>query len=54
MFRSQTMLYYQLVMPRESAWDILNGLGELGAAQLIDYDPSLPMMRRPFAQYIKR
>jgi V-type H+-transporting ATPase subunit a len=48
------MLYHQLVMPRESAWDILNGLGELGAVQLIDQDPSVPMIHRPFANYIKR
>ena len=28
-FRSKTMGYYKLIMPRESAWEILNELGEL-------------------------
>lgn len=27
MLRSESMDYYQLVMPRESAWEIMNALG---------------------------
>lgn len=36
MFRSTIMLHYNLVMPRESAWDIINGLGEMGIVEIID------------------
>lgn len=36
MFRSNLMMYYHLVMPRESAWDIVNGLGELGCVEIVD------------------
>ena len=34
------MLHYTLIMPRESAWDIMNGLGELGFVEFIDSDAS--------------
>lgn len=27
-FRSETMAYYQLVIPRESAWEVFNELGK--------------------------
>lgn len=54
MFRSNLMLYYHLVMPRESAWDIINGLGELGCVEIVDHEPTLPQLNRPFANYVKR
>jgi V-type H+-transporting ATPase subunit a len=28
-FRSETMAYYQIVIPRESAWDVYNELGKI-------------------------
>ena len=30
-FRSIDMGYYHIVLPRESAWDIINSLGEISA-----------------------
>lgn len=53
-FRSQSMGYYNLVVPRESAWNVMNELADLDCLHFLDYDPSLPMLNRPFANYIKR
>jgi V-type H+-transporting ATPase subunit a len=41
-------------MPRENAYDIFNALGHLGILQVNDSDPNLPLLSRPFANYIKR
>ena len=48
------MKYYNLIISRESAWEVMNQLGELDALHLVDYDPTLPTINRPFANYIKR
>jgi hypothetical protein len=29
LFRSERMLYYEFRMPRETAWEILNEIGEI-------------------------
>ena len=36
LFRSEEMGYYNVVIPRESAWDVLNVLGELDCLHFID------------------
>ncbi|CAD8116962.1 unnamed protein product [Paramecium sonneborni] len=54
MQRSQEMSFYQLVMPRESAWAVMDQLGYMGKAEIVDHDPSIPLIARPFANYIKR
>jgi V-type H+-transporting ATPase subunit a len=41
-------------MPRENAYDIFNALGQLGIVEVNDCDPTLPLISRPFANYIKR
>ena len=38
-FRSKTMGYYNLVMPRESSWEILNEIGNLDSLHFIDQSP---------------
>jgi V-type H+-transporting ATPase subunit a len=48
------MGYYKLIIPRESAWNVMNELGELDCIHFVDYDPTLPMINRPFANYVKR
>lgn len=48
------MKYYNLVVPRESAWGVMNELGNLDTINFVDYDAALPMINRPFANYIKR
>ncbi|CAK67980.1 unnamed protein product (macronuclear) [Paramecium tetraurelia] len=54
MLRSQEMSLYQLIMPRESAWAVMDQLGYMGKVEIIDHDPSIPLIARPFANYIKR
>jgi len=48
------MKYYNLVVPRESAWDVMNELGRISSLHFVDYNPLIPMINRPFANYIKR
>lgn len=54
LFRSERMGYYQLIMPRENAWEILNDLGEANALQFVDRNPDDMAFSRPFAAQIKR
>ncbi|CAD8117146.1 unnamed protein product [Paramecium sonneborni] len=54
LFRSEQMEFYNLVIPRESAWDVMNTLGYFDSVHLIDYDPTLPQINRPFSNYVKR
>lgn len=50
-FRSEEMVHYQLIIPREIAWDVTNELGGLAIAHLEDVsDP----MTKPFTSQIKR
>ena len=39
LFRSEEMGYYDLIMPKESAWEILNEIGELDAVHFLDQEP---------------
>lgn len=48
------MGFYNLVIPRESAWNVMNELAELDCIHFIDPDPGQPVIARPFANYIKR
>lgn len=48
------MKHYSLVVPRESAWAVMDNLGSIGLLHFVDYDPTIPMMNRPFANYVKR
>ena len=54
LFRSERMGYYNLVMPRESAWDVLNELGEKSCLEFIDQNPNDPAFGRPFSNILKR
>lgn len=47
------MGYYQLLMPSESAWEILSVLGDISSLHIIDDNPQ-PLINRRFANYIKR
>lgn len=53
-FRSEVMGFYNIVMPRESAWDILNELGTMDSVHFIDSDPYCSLINRPFGKYVKR
>lgn len=50
-FRSSQMQHYQLIIPREIAWDLTNKIGKSGLIHLEDI--SNPM-EKPFTSQIKR
>ncbi|EGR31162.1 v-type ATPase 116kda subunit family protein, putative [Ichthyophthirius multifiliis] len=54
LLRSDQMGYYNIVMPRESAWEILNELGQLSTVQFIDQHPSESLFQRAFSKDVKR
>lgn len=37
-FRSQTMGFYNLIVPRESAYNVMNELAELDSIHFVDHD----------------
>jgi V-type H+-transporting ATPase subunit a len=41
------MAYYDLVMPRESVWEILNELGSINKLEFKDLNDNHPLMRSP-------
>jgi len=41
------MAYYDLVMPRESVWEILNELGSINKLSFKDMNANHPLMRSP-------
>lgn len=48
------MKYCHLICNEDSAWENLNELGEISAIHFVDSDPRLPLINRPFANYVKR
>lgn len=58
-YRSDTIGHYTLVIPRESAWDIMNKLGNenanVGQTKLVHIVPnSTPLLSKPFFTQVKR
>lgn len=53
-FRSETMAYFQIIIPRESAWYIVNELGKMNSIELVDMTPEEAQMSRPFFPMIRR
>ena len=49
LFRSKEMGYFDIILPRESAWDIMNILGELDAIEFIDLNQKDPTFNRPYS-----
>lgn len=48
------MSYHHLVMQRESAWEILNEIGDISSLHFVDPNPNVPLINRPFSNQIKR
>ena len=58
-YRSDTVGHYNLIIPRENAWDVMNKLGTLfiiaGQMKLIHVIPnSAPLLSKPFFSQVKR
>ncbi len=45
---------YRILIPVESAYDVVNSLGYIDTVHFIDSDPSNPLFSRPFFSYVKR
>ena len=54
LFRSERMGYFNIVLPRNDAWEILNELGEIPALQFIDQNAADATFARPYNSYVKR
>ena len=54
LFRSEEMKCFNLVLPRESAWYIMNVLGQQGAVQLEDLNKHEMDYNKPYHKYIER
>ena len=53
-YRSEDVDLYNLIMPKESSYDILNVLGQLNCIHFIDAHPEEPIPQRLFYNYFKR
>ena len=54
LLRSETMGYYSLIIPHESAWVVLNELGKQKALHFTDLNSNESVFNRPYAVYIRR
>jgi len=52
--RSSPMRLYDLRVPRESAFSVINYLGELSLIQFLDSSPETPMYSRHYSKFLKR
>lgn len=48
------MEYCHLICNEDHAWEVLNEIGDLSSMHFVDPDPTLPLINRPFSNYIKR
>lgn len=54
MFRSDRMGYFNIMMPREYAWEVLNELGELDCLQFVDNNVHETAFNRPYSNHVRR
>lgn len=54
LLRSDTMGYFNIVIPRESAWEVLNELGNVESVEFLDQNSNESHLSRPFTPAIKR
>lgn len=50
-FRSEPMTHYQLIIPREIGWEVVNYLGKI---ELVHLDDVSNPNNRPFSSQVKR
>lgn len=53
MFRSETVLYYKLILPAANCWEVMNSLGELGCVHMKDLMKTTIIPERPFYHNLK-
>lgn len=53
-FRSEVMGCYKISIDRESSWEIVNEIGEMGKVHFFERNPEILNFNRPFINQIKR
>lgn len=53
MFRSESILYYKLIIPRSNCWHVMNELGYLGCVHIKDLSEDKIMADRPFFESLR-
>ena len=48
------MCFYNLILPRESSYNLINNLGCISCIQFIDSQKDVPVYNRPYHDLIKR
>lgn len=54
LFRSEDMSLYEISVPKDNAWDIMNTLGGLDALHFIDLNSDEQPFNLTFASWVKR
>jgi V-type H+-transporting ATPase subunit a len=54
MNRSEDMTLYQIAVPKDDAWEVMNELGNLNVAHFIDLNVGEQPFNLPYANQIKR
>ena len=54
LFRSQDMSLYEISIPKDNAWDIMNSLGKMDAMHFIDLNYDEQPFNLTFANWVKR
>ena len=53
MFRSEQMLHFEINIPRDSGWNVMNNLGTTPYIEFIDMNDDVPAFNRNFANYVR-
>ncbi|EGR30943.1 v-type ATPase 116kda subunit family protein, putative [Ichthyophthirius multifiliis] len=54
MFRSESVGYYNLFIPSEQTWNIMNELGNQSSIHFVDLNSEIALTQRKFTKYLKR
>jgi V-type H+-transporting ATPase subunit a len=54
LFRSEDMDLYEITIPKDNAWEIMNKLGDIGAMHFINLNKEEQVFNLTFAPFIKR
>jgi len=54
MFRSEQMHYFEVNVPRESAWNVMNNIGSAPHVEFIDMNYDVAIFNRQYVDMVKR
>jgi len=53
-FRSEDMDLYEITIPKDNAWEIMNKIGDIGIMHFINLNKDEQVFNLTFAPFIKR